>query len=239
MGTGRSGIPKGLKNTTEKIKRLLGEQGAVVRRYTGENQSISEEDVKNTYLKDANPNRDNWAEYKKWRENCQRVCYATDLRLAGYDVEALAHLRTDLKNGINLADSSYAESFLNVYKGAAQNFVPVGGSTGDVIAQLATLLPASGARAIVHNYWTGGGGHAWNLIRIGDRIYGIDGQTNEFFNPEKYINDSKNNRSWFGSTHAVSGEHCINVLVTNRGGNSADLYTPTELLYKFIKKRKK
>lgn len=239
MGTGRSGIPKGVRNTSDAVKRLLGDQGTVVPRYTGKENTVNESTLQQMYLKDANPNRDNYAEWSKWRENCQRVCYATDLRLAGYDVEALAHLRNDQSKGINLADPSYAESFVNVYKGAASNFVPVGGDSSEIMSQLSKLLPKSGARAIVHCYWTGGGGHAWNLVRIGNKIYGIDGQTNDYFSPEKYINDTRNMSSRFGSTHAVSGQHCINVLVTNRGGNSKDIYTPTELLRKFVKKRKK
>ena len=239
MGTGRSGLSKGIKDTTKAALKLLGEQGTIVKRYTGEVRGMTEENFKDTYLRDANPNRDNWAEYSKWRQNCQRACYATDLRLAGYDVEALAHNRNDSSLGINLANPSYKDSFLNVYEGASQNFVPLGGSSSEIMTQLAKLLPKSGARAIVHNYWKVGGGHAWNLVRIGNKIYGIDGQTNEFFNPDRYIKDTTNLSLFSGSTHSVTGEHCINVLVTNKGGNSKDLYSPTELLYKFIKKRKK
>jgi hypothetical protein len=245
MGTGRSGLPRGVRNTTNAVKKLLGEQGAVVRRYDG--SGIEEQDFKNTYLKDANPNRDNYLSatssrelnrlYDQYHKNCQRACYATDLRLAGYDVEALPRTKD---NDYALADATLPKSFLNVYDGAAKNFVPVGGdSVSDIVTQLKTLLPQSGARAIVHNYWATGGGHAWNIIRSGNNIWAIDGQTNKVFDVANYIKESTNYSSMFGSTYAVSGKHCINVLVTNRGGGSNDIYTPTGLLKDFVKKRNK
>ena len=250
MGTGRSGLPKGVRNTTPTVTKLLGDK--TIMPYSELDRAIRLEsevefNIKATYADGANPHRDDWKyenDYKLWKKlewqyhnNCQRVCYATDLRLAGYDVEALPRTRV---RDYALADPTLPKSFLNVYDGAAKNFVPVGGdSVSDIVTQLKTLLPQSGARAIVHNYWTTGGGHAWNIIRKGDKIWAVDGQTNKVFNVENYIKESTNYSSMFGSTHSVSGKHCINVLVTNKGGGSNDLYTPTGLLKDFVKKRNK
>lgn len=246
MGTGRSGLPKGVKDTTKTVTKLLGDKTITPYNQLHSSKDV-EQTIKSNYAEGANPHRDDYngvADYKEWkklydqyRKNCQRVCYATDLRLAGYDVEALPRTRND---DYAYADPTLPKSFVNVYDGAAKNFVPVGGDTvSDIVTQLKTLLPQSGARAIVHNYWNTGGGHAWNIIRSGNTIWAVDGQTNKVFNVADYIKDTTNLSSMFGSTHAVSGKHCINVLVTNKGGGTDDIYTPTNLLKEFVKKRNK
>lgn len=244
MGTGRSGLSKGLKDTTKTVTKLLGNKTLTPYNQLHSSKDV-EQTIKSNYAEGANPHRDDWLnenDPKLWKKlrwqyhnNCQRVCYATDLRLAGYDVEALPRTRN---SEYAYADPNLPKSFVNVYDGAAQNFVPVGGDTPQsIMQQLKTLLPKSGARAIVHNYWDTGGGHAWNLIRKGNKIWAVDGQTNRVFDPVTYIRDTTNHSSLFGSTHAVSGKHCINVLVTNTGGGSNDIYTPTNLLKQYIKKR--
>lgn len=218
---------KGIGKTIKNIKRWLGKP--TLKPYNKDSEAYKSEDFRNYYLKDANPNRDKHLYeddskkskelYNMFRRNCQRVAYAVDLRLQGYDVEALA--RTG-DNSFATADKRLTNSFLNVYENANDKFVHITGSTSEIVSKIESMMSNKGATAIVYNYWQGGGGHAWNIVKGKERLHGIDGQVNKSFNPSKYISDADYNG--------------VYVLVTSNG--SGHLYKPTSLLSKFVKKRK-
>lgn len=227
MGTGRGGgkvskstNPSGTKDTTDALKGKLGNK--VMKAYNGKSKEADEyRDINVKYLRDANPHRNDYMSksgkerdklYEMWRENCQRAAMVTDLRLAGYDIEAM-HNPGDQAGWF----SDYNDiSYKNFFVGA--QWVKSGASDASgAVKELDSLLPDVGARAIIRIRWNDGkgndiGGHVWNIVRTQYGLRGIDGQTGTVFDPNKYLKDGM----YDGSMH---------FLVTNKGGSTADIYT--------------
>lgn len=175
MGTGRSGGGS--------IKGNIGKR--VNSPYAGDKDPTSDE-FKKTYLLNANPKRDAWmsattgAEIKRLRDeylkNCQRVAYVTDLRLAGYDVEAVRRGYGDID--ANFYGEKSANSFYKIYDGAKWENLTAATTQG-MYDQMLKLLPNAGDRAIIAVRWTSGGAHATNIVNHGGKLYMVDGQVNE------------------------------------------------------------
>lgn len=144
-----------------------------------------------TYLKGANPNRNKFLLFKltdrneylrlkrEWRENCQRAAFVTDLRLAGYDVEAQPKSKGGIDAGFFQDFSNLDEnSFYNIYSNSNwRTFDKL--SEADLTKAITGILSKSGDRAVVGNLWKSGGAHATNLVNAGGKIYRVDGQTNK------------------------------------------------------------
>jgi len=221
MGSGRSGLAKGIKDISSKTigKRIKKTFRDILKERAATATSVLNRD----YLDPTNPHRDDWLNsstpYKWYRENCQRVCYAVDLQLSGFDVEALPNKH---KDGAGLM--SGPNSYRNVYENAKWD--DFSASTTDAYLQhIKSLIPNSGDKCIIGCYWSGGGGHLFNAINIRGKIYGVDGQvtTNggHIFNLNDYVSQFKVNSN-------------MDVLVT-----SDMSYKTTQLLNKFVKRRKK
>ncbi|MCF0232386.1 MAG: hypothetical protein HUJ63_09035 [Enterococcus sp.] len=184
MGNGRhSKLPKGVRDITKALgKRIL-------KQYKGEDD---ERFMHSEYTLNANINRSKYrfaqdsveAEALRfaWLHNCQRVAYAVDLRLDGYDVESMPRTHDDT---FAYADASFPNSFLNVYKNA--KVIELNGTSEELYKQLySNYLSKPGARAIVFNNWEGkNSGHAWNLVRTTKRVLGVDGQVDRVFDPRE------------------------------------------------------
>ena len=179
MGTGRSGLPKGVRNTTTTVTNILGDKR--MKPWTGSSDTV---EIK-SYIDGVNPHRDDHLHsnvpYSRYRENCQRCGPATDLRLAGYDVEATGKWMGD-RHGV--FSDSVSESYKHFYVGASWDKITASNSTL-AETQIASLLPNVGARAIVRIRWNDGngheiGGHVFNIVRTKDGLLGVDGQVNKF-----------------------------------------------------------
>jgi len=224
MGSGRSGLPRGVKDISNKT---TGKQvKKTFRDILNERSNDVEGHLNTDYLAPTNPHRDDWKistsniPYRWYRENCQRVCYAVDLQLSGFDVEALPNKR---KDG---AGSMYGpNSYRNVYDGAKWDDFSAS-STDAYLRHIESLIPKSGDKCIIGCFWNSGGGHLFNAVNIGGKIYGVDGQVTtssggHLFNLNDYVRDFK-----VGSN--------MDVLVT-----SDMSYKTTQLLRKFVKRRRK
>ena len=221
MGTGRSGLPKGVKDITHKTtgKRVK----STFRDMLGSNPNDVQQRLNNDYLAPTNPHRDDWLNsntpYRWYRENCQRVCYAVDLQLSGFDVEALPNKRNDGAGGM-----WGSNSYRNVYENAKWD--DFSASTTDAyLNHITSLIPNSGDKCIIGCFWQGGGGHLFNAVNINGKIYGVDGQVTasgggHFFDLNKYVSNIRPNSN-------------MDVLVT-----SDMSYKATQLLNKFVKRRK-
>ena len=223
MGSGRSGIAKGLKNTTKRTQTKLGDK--TLTPWTG-NADANE---LSPYLTATNPHRvDTNVPYSMYHENCQRCGPALDLRLAGYDVEALGKKRGD-RHGV--FSDFITESYKHFYENAQWNKIAVASATS-AESQIASRLPKVGARAIVRIRWNDGngndiGGHVFNIVRTKNGLVGLDGQTNKIFPVQDYLKKGMYN----GSMH---------ILVTNKGGGTPDLYKVNEsLVDQYLKIHKK
>lgn len=224
MGNGRhSGLPSGVRNITNKT---LGKQIKQTFRDMLKQKSIDVQSTLNTdYLALTNPHRDDWLTsdipYRWYRQNCQRVCYAVDLQLSGFDVEALPNKRDDGAGGM-WSQNSYR----NVYENAKWNDFVSHSGTESYLKHIEKLIPNSGDKCIIGCFWNGGGGHLFNAVNIGGKIYGVDGQVTasgggHFFNLNDYVKNFK-----VGSN--------MDVLVTSDMSHKA-----TKLLNKFVKRRAK
>ena len=223
MGTGRSGLPKGVKDISSKttgkqVKKTLRD---ILKQKSTDTQALLNAD----YLDPTNPHRDDWltgnTPYQWYRENCQRVCYAVDLQLSGFDVEALPNKNNRDGAGVMFGPNSYR----NVYENARWDDFTAS-DTGSYLRHIESLIPKSGDKCIIGCFWQGGGGHLFNAVNIRGKIYGVDGQVTapgggHFFELGKYVHQFK-----VGST--------MDVLVT-----SDMSYKATQLLGKFVKRRKK
>ena len=222
MGTGRSGLPKGVKDISSKTtgKRIKQTLRDILS--TKSNEATTT--LNTNYLAPTNPHRDDWltdnTPYRWYRENCQRVCYAVDLQLSGFDVEALPNKRDDGAGGM-----FGINSYRNVYENAKWDDFSAS-STGEYLRHIESLIPQSGDKCIVGCYWQGGGGHLFNAVNINGKVYGVDGQVTS--SGGGHIFDLNNYVSQFrvGSN--------MDVLVT-----SDMSYKATQLLNKFVKRRKK
>ena len=235
MGTGRYGAKhssklgglsaKTTKNTTDKVKRILGNK--TISPWTGTSDAVTLEN----YLKATNPNRSAWYGTRipiaRYTENCQRCGPALDLRLAGYDVEALGKKRGDLHG---VFSDYIPESYKHFYNNA--NWDKISARDSFMAEnQIASRLPDVGARAIVRIRWNDGngndiGGHVFNIVRTKNGLLGLDGQTNKVFPVQNYLKDGL----YDGSMH---------ILVTNKGGGTSDLYTVNgNIVDQYIKRHK-
>ena len=172
MGTGRSGLPSGVKDISHKTtgKRIK----STFRDLLNSRSNDVQQQLNNDYLAPTNPHRDDWLHgntpYSWYRENCQRVCYAVDLQLSGFDVEALPNKRND-GAGRMFGPNSYR----NVYENAKWD--DFSASTTDAyLKHIESLIPNSGDKCIIGCYWQSGGGHLFNAVNINGKIYGVDGQ---------------------------------------------------------------
>ena len=227
MGTGRSGIPKGLKNTNK--SQQLNLLGMKITRWSGDADAST---LETTYLHDTNPHRDDYktksVPFNRYRENCQRCGPALDLRLAGYDVEALGTKSSD-RHGV--FSDFVTESYKHFYKDAKWTKISVANATS-AENLIGFHLRDVGARAIVRIRWNDGngndiGGHVFNIVRTKNGLLGLDGQTNRSFPVQEYLGQGM----YDGSMH---------ILVTNKGGGAKDLYTVNEsIASQFIKARRK
>lgn len=222
MGAGRSGLPKGIRNISHKttgkqIKRTL-------RDILAENAKDVETRLNAEYLSLTNPHRDDWLSgntpYKWYRENCQRVCYAVDLQLSGFDVEALPNKHND-GAGSMFGPNSYR----NVYENAKWDDFSAS-NTDAYLRHIESLIPNSGDKCIIGCFWNGGGGHLFNAVNINGKVYGVDGQVTSatgghLFELNNYVKNFRVNSN-------------MDVLVT-----SDMSYKTTQLLSKFVKRRKK
>ena len=221
MGTGRSGLPNGVKDISHRTtgKRIKSTFRDILNRNTNDVQQR----LNNDYLSVTNPHRDDWLHdstpYRWYRENCQRVCYAVDLQLSGFDVEALPNKRNDGAGGM-----WGPNSYRNVYENAKWD--DFSASTSDAyLRHIESLIPNSGDKCIIGCFWQSGGGHLFNAVNINGKIYGVDGQVTasgggHFFNINNYVSQIKTNST-------------MDVLVT-----SDMSYKATQLLSKFVKRRK-
>ena len=221
MGSGRSGLPKGVKDISHKttgkqVKRTFRD---IVGTKLDVNKILNEQ-----YLAPTNPHRDDWltdpaTKYEWYRHNCQRVCYAVDLQLSGFDVEALPNKRNDGAGGM-----WGPNSYRNVYENAKWD--DFSASTHEAYwKHIESLIPNSGDKCIIGCWWQGGGGHLFNAVNIGGKVYGVDGQVTasgggHIFNIKDYVLNFKLNDT-------------MDVLVT-----SDMSYKATKLLSKFVKRRK-
>lgn len=221
MGTGRSGLSKGIKDISHKT---TGKQIKRTLRDILSERSDVESVLNRDYLGPTNPHRDDWLNsktpYDWYRKNCQRVCYAVDLQLSGFDVEALPAKRGD---GAGLM--SGPDSYRNVYENAKWDDFKAS-TTDAYLRHIESLIPNSGDKCIIGCYWQGGGGHLFNAVNINGKIYGVDGQVTSpngghLFELNNYVRDFEVNSN-------------MDVLVT-----SDMSYKATQLLSKFVKRRKK
>lgn len=215
----------GLSSKTSKdiTSKILGKK--TIKPYTGTNTTSK---LMDTYLNETNPHRwDSNVPHLRYHQNCQRCGPALDLRLAGYDVEALGTKRTD-NHGV--FSDYFAESYKHFYNNAKWDSISAKDS-GSAESQISGLLPEVGARAIVRIRWSDGkghdiGGHVFNVVRTKTGILGLDGQTNSVFPIQNYLKKGL----YDGSMH---------ILVTNKGGGTPDLYTVNEkIVDQYIKHRK-
>lgn len=187
MGTGRSG--------SGAIRGSIGKRTNSP--YVGDMDPTSKE-FKNTYLLNANPHRDDWisaSDYAKiqrlrrdYLENCQRVAYVTDLRLAGYDVEAMRRGYGDIN--ANFYETAAANSFYKIYENATWHDVSSRTVSG-VYDQILKLVPNAGDRAIIAVRWNSGGAHATNIVNHGGKLYMVDGQVNRTTSFQSELADIK------------------------------------------------
>lgn len=219
MGTGRSGLPKGVKDISNKTtgKRIKNTFRDILNAKSADVEATLNKD----YLSPTNPNRDDGSvPYSWYHENCQRVCYAVDLQLSGFDVEALPNKRNDGAGGM-----WGPNSYRNVYENAKWDDFTAS-STGAYLQHIESLIPNSGDKCIVGCFWANGGGHLFNAVNINGKVYGVDGQVTaqgggHFFELNQYVRNFK-----VGSN--------MDVLVT-----SDMSYKTTKLLNKFVKRRQK
>lgn len=114
----------------------------------------------------ANPYHDLGPEYQY---NCQRCIIATEARMRGYDVQALATYDNDtMPLGSNYL-SNFNNASLQVIRHTTAN-----ANRKDVEAQMASM--GNGARAVMGFEWSGGGGHVINVVQSRGRTHYYDGQ---------------------------------------------------------------
>lgn len=229
MGNGsKSGLLKGIRNTGKAV-------GMKLTRFIGDTIANANH-LSEMYLHHTNPHRDDYlnAENKEerarlkreYRENCQRAAMALDLRLAGNDVEALKNPGDDAGWFSDFNNISYKKFYENAnwHQITSTNSI-------DARNEIAKLLSTPGARAVVRIRWDNGGGHVWNIVNSGGKLIGLDGQTNSVFDPSKYLDRGRYTGNDYGSMH---------ILVTNKGGNTSDLYKINKNLeHLYIKPRKR
>ena len=173
MGSGRSGIPTGIKDISNKT---TGKQiKKTFRDILNERPATVTHALNRDYLDPANPHRDDWLNgntpFKWYRENCQRVCYAVDLQLSGFDVEALPNKSDADGAGRMFGPNSYR----NVYDGAKWDDFSAS-TTTEYLNHIKSLIPNSGDKCIIGCFWDSGGGHLFNAVNIRGKVYGVDGQ---------------------------------------------------------------
>lgn len=126
----------------------------------------------------ANPNHDLGAEYQY---NCQRCVVATEARLRGYDVQALATFDGDTMP----SGSNYLSNFNNPDLHLIRHTTP-NANRRDVEAQMAQM--GNGSRAVLGLEWSGGGGHVINVVQSRGRTRYYDGQIGAEINATALFN---------------------------------------------------
>ena len=119
-----------------------------------------------TAVSGANPYHDLGPEYQY---NCQRCIVATEARMRGYDVQALATYDNDtMPSGSNYL-SNFNNADMHLIRHTTAN-----ANRRDVEAQMAEM--GNGSRAVMAFSWSGGGGHVINVVQSRGRTRYYDGQ---------------------------------------------------------------
>lgn len=119
-----------------------------------------------TAVSGANPYHDLGPEYQF---NCQRCIIATEARMRGYDVQALATYDNDMMPYGSNYLSNFNNPDLHLIRHTTAN-----ANRRDVEAQMASM--GNGARAVMAFGWSGGGGHVINVVQSRGRTRYYDGQ---------------------------------------------------------------
>lgn len=127
----------------------------------------------------ANPNHS--YDYNEFSKNCQRCVVAYELRRRGYDVEALPTYEGDTLPRVayqNKDKGTYEAYWRGAFRHAKT--LNVGGTTSDAVIQNITDKMHSfgnGSRAVVQIFYSGGGGHVFNVENQGGRMVWVEAQT--------------------------------------------------------------
>lgn len=120
-------------------------------------------------------------DYKEYSENCQRVVVAYEARRRGYDVTAQATFKGDTLNRIAYNDTKNGVA-RGRWMGAFQDAKPLNvssktasGVISNIDKQMASF--GEGSRGVVQIFYKGGGGHVFNVERLGGKTKFIEAQT--------------------------------------------------------------
>lgn len=166
-------------NYSAELNAALGPQGAL------ELDENNYANLDNAYLY-ANPNYDEggWA----YHENCQRCVAAVEMRMRGYDVEALPTFFGDIMPKSYKHEYMYPGhygpegSWTRLFENMEMTDVSARNSN-KVVSNIENQMRAwgDGARAIIRVRWRGTkSGHVMNIVNIGGDIVLVDGQDHQF-----------------------------------------------------------
>ena len=191
MGNGRrSGLSRGIKDTTAKVKSILGERGKVLF-----------ERIPNVMdaLRVVNPNYSPWN--YEYSENCASCTTAAALQLMGYDVEAMPrdkkwrgfdsvfdyqwtpeNFKATADKYVNYSGVPWDENYTNTNRFSAS-------SLDGIKSEITSQMKDWGVRsfAAMNVAWEGGGAHVLIVYQEKHRTTFMDFQTQRMYTVDDWF----------------------------------------------------